>query len=347
MLAPLMKLIRQLGFLRLGADASKPKLEVDDDRVMHLFRNRAELKKAHSSLQDEVQRLNDRVKQQEGATARVQEMLQGLEARLARPDTAYPAVVFYQLREMWTLGRTLIAQFVAELSAQLEERERRAFLSEYNRKQFARRQSVEANLREAELQASAGRDAVGHLEQELQRLQRFWHYFKRREVRQRLQAASLQSMLRIQELEAARDARDILEAEPAPEFGGLSIDGRRAINLAAIAYGQVLVERLSATPLMEMAREAAGRREPPRDEYGDARQCEATMQQIAHGRSLLENKVALSEQVKQRVARLRELGKYRNAADTVPTAESLASSIEEGTKVLADDLWEIFRVLLH
>ena len=58
------------------------KLEVDDDRVLHLFRNRAELKKAYSALQDEVQRLKDRIKQQEGATARVQEMLQGLEARL-------------------------------------------------------------------------------------------------------------------------------------------------------------------------------------------------------------------------------------------------------------------------
>ena len=40
-------------------------------------------------------------------------------------------------------------------------------------------------------------------EQQLQRLQRFWHYFKRRDVRQRLQAATLQSMLRVQDLEAA------------------------------------------------------------------------------------------------------------------------------------------------
>jgi hypothetical protein len=346
-LAPLMKLIRQLGFLRLGADASKPKLEVDDDRVMHLFRNRAELKKAHSSLQDELQRLKDRVKQQEGATARVQEMLQGLEGRLGQPDSAYPAIVFYQLRELWTLGRTLIAQFIAELSAQLEERERRAFLADYNRKQFNRRQSVEANLREAELQAAAGRDAVQLLEQQQQRLQRFWHYFKRRELRQRLQAATLQSMLRVQELEAARIARDVVEAEPAPEFAGLSIDARRAINMAAVAYAQVLVERLSETPLMEMAREAAGRREPPRDDNGDRARCELTMQQIAYSRGLLENKAGVGEQVKQYAARLRELSKYRNGSDTVPTPDSLASSIEGGSKVLADDLWEIFRVLLH
>jgi hypothetical protein len=344
-MAPLMKLIKQLGFLRLGG-APKQKLEVDDDRVLHLFRNRAELKKAHSELQDEVQRLKDRVKQQEGATARVQEMLQGLEARLAEPETGYPALVFYQLRELWNLGRTLLTQFVAELASQLEERERRAFFAEYNRKQFTRRQGVEATLREAELQAAAARDAVAQLEQQLARLQRFWHYFRRRNARQRLQAATLQSMLRVQDLDAARAARDALDAEVAPEFGGLSIDARRAINMAAIAYGQVLYERLSRMPLMEMARDAAGRREPPRDDYGDRARCEATMVEIVRGRGLLQQKNSVTAEVKQRAERLRDLAKYRNADDTVPTAESLSSAVD-GTKVLADDLWEIFRVLLH
>src|SRR6202167_6584165 len=105
-MAPLMKLISQLGFLRLGGDSNK--LEVDDDRVLHLFRNRAELKKIHISLQDEVQRLKDRVKQQEGASARVQEMLQGLEGRLSQPDAAYPTLAVDQPRELHDLGRTLI-----------------------------------------------------------------------------------------------------------------------------------------------------------------------------------------------------------------------------------------------
>src|ERR1700690_3089233 len=134
MMPLLMKWMREFGFLRLGS--ATPKLDVADDRVLVLFRNRAELKKSYSGLQDEVQRLKDRVKQQEGATARVQEMLQGLEERLALPDTAYPALVFYQLRELWTLGRTLLTQFVAELVAQQEERERRAFLAGFNRRQF-------------------------------------------------------------------------------------------------------------------------------------------------------------------------------------------------------------------
>ena len=343
-MAPLMKLISQLGFLRLGGDSNK--LEVDDDRVLHLFRNRAELKKSHISLQDEVQRLKDRVKQQEGATARVQEMLQGLEERLSQPESAYPTLVFYQLRELWNLGRTLLTQFVAELAAQQEERERRAFFAEHNREQFERRQGIEAKLRDAENKAVAARDTVAQLEQELARLRQFWHFFKRRTIRQRLQTASLQSMLCMQDLEAARAGRDALDAEPTPEFGALSIDARRAINQATIAYGQVLVERLARTPLMELARAASGRREPPRDEYGDRARCEATMSAIVQGRGLLQQRGTLQQEIKQRSERVRELAKYRSSTDTVPTAESLAAAID-GSKVLSDDLWEIFRVLLR
>src|ERR1700689_1867788 len=163
---PLMKLIRQLGFMRLPWSADKR--EVDDDRLVHLFRNRAELKKAYSGVQDEVQRLKDRIKQQEGATARVQEMLQGLEARLSQSDTAYPPLGFYQVRELWSLGRTLLTQFVAELAEQQEERERRAFLAEYNRRQFDRRQGIDTNLRAAEGPAAEARAAVAEIEQRIQ-----------------------------------------------------------------------------------------------------------------------------------------------------------------------------------
>lgn len=339
-----MELIKQLGFLRLDGDSAKR--EVDDDRVLHLFRNRAELKKAHSALQDEVQRLKDRIKQQEGATARLQEMLQGLEARLGQIETAYPALVFYQLRELWGLGRSLLTQFVAELAAQQEERERRAFLADHNRRLFARRQDIEARLREAENSAAAARAAVAQLEQDLRQLRAFWHYFKRRALRHRLQAANLQSLLCVQNLEAARGARDQLDAESAPEFGGLSIDARRAINMAAIAYAQVLCDRVARTRLIDLAREAAGRREPPRDEYGDRARCEATMAEIARGRTLLQQRGTLSQEIKQRSGRLRELAKYRSAAETAPTAESLGGGAD-GSKVLIEDLWEIYRVLLR
>jgi hypothetical protein len=344
MMPPLMKWIRQWGFLRLPWDPGKR--EVDDDRLVHLFRNRAELKKAYGGVQDEVQRLKDRIKQQEGATARVQEMLQGLEARLSEPETAYPTLVFYHLRELWALGRTLLTQFVAELAEQQEERERRAFLAEYNRRQFDRRQGIDNNLREAEGRAADARAAVAEIEQRMQQLKQFWHYFKRRALRQRLQEANLHTLLCVQDLEAARAARSALDAEAPPEFSGLSIEARRAINLAAVAYAQSLCDRLAPTALVEPARVAAGRREPPRDDYGDRARCEHTMVEIQRARGLLQQRGALSQEIKDRSERLRDLAKYRNDGDTVPVAESLSAAVD-GSKALSDDMWEIYRTLLR
>jgi hypothetical protein len=341
---PLMKLIRQLGFLRLGWPAAKS--EVDDEKLLHLFRNRAELKKAYSGVQDELQRLRDRIKQQEGATARVQEMLQGLESRLSVPEMAYPTLVFYQLRELWALGRTVLTQFAAELAEQQEERERRAFLAEYNRRQFDRRQGIDANLRLAEGCAADARGVVGEIEQRMQSLRAFWHYFKRRALRQKLQQANLQALLCAQDLDGARTARAQLDAEAAPEFSGLSIGARRAINLAAVGYAQILCDRLVPTALLEPARVAAGRREPPRDDYGDRVRCETMMAEIARARGLLQQRANLSQEIKQRSDQLQGLAKYRNDSDTVPVADSLSASVD-GSKVLTDDMWEIYRVLLR
>lgn len=341
---PILSLIRQLGFLRLGA-ASARNDDEEEGRVLHLFRNRAELKKAHTSLQDETQRLKDRIKQQEGVTARVQEMLSGLEARLGQPESAYPAMVFYQLRELWTLGRTLLTQFVAELAAQQEDRERRQFLAEYNRRQFERRRGIEATLLSAETRAADAREAVAALERRITQLRQFWHYFKRRALKREQQAAQLQSLLCIQDLESARVVRDAFEAEPAPEFAGLSIEARRAINLAAVSYAQILCDRLARTKLLTLAREAAGRREPPREEYGDRARCETHMAEIQRGRVLLQQRTNLPQEIKECSERLREQAKYRGNTETIPSADAFAA--DTGTRVLADDCWEIYRVMLR
>ena len=183
----LMKALRQLGFLKLNFRQEAPPEE--EDRVLTLFRNRAELKKAYGELEDEIYRLKDRIKQQEGATQRVQEMLNALETRLGMSDTGYPALVFYQLRRLWQSGRELIEQMAADLVRQQDERERRQHLAEHNRRQFSRRQAVEKELRGAESLAAEAANRVAELETERGRLTRVWHYFKRRAVEHRIAGA--------------------------------------------------------------------------------------------------------------------------------------------------------------
>ncbi|MGA7537207.1 MAG: hypothetical protein WBW93_00405, partial [Steroidobacteraceae bacterium] len=171
-----MMALRQLGYLKLNF--RREETAEEDHRVLALFRNRAELKKAYGELQEEIYRLKDRIKQQEGATQRVQEMLGALETRLGLTETAFPALVFYQLRKLWQAGHELLERFVAELTAQQDERERRQHLADHNRRQFAKRQAAEQRLRDAERLAAEGTTRLAELDGARTRLRRFWHYFK-------------------------------------------------------------------------------------------------------------------------------------------------------------------------
>src|SRR5436190_5769540 len=143
-----MKALKSLGLLGSNNAAAEPSPE--DGRVVELFRSRAELRKQHEELGAEAQRLRDRLKQQEAATGRVQEMLEALEKRLESADTGLSTLVFYHLRALWSDGREIIGLLVQDLAAKQEERERKAFALEGNRKQFAQRQTSEQQLRQAE-----------------------------------------------------------------------------------------------------------------------------------------------------------------------------------------------------
>ncbi len=328
--------------------------------MLLLFKNRAELKKAYGELQEEVYRLKDRIKQQEGATARVQEMLGALESRLGVIETAYPALVFYQLRALWQCGRGILEQFVAELANQQEERERRAFLAECNRRLFARRQAVEGGLRAAETEHAEARERVEGLLKARAKLKRLWHYFKRRDIDRQLQTAREAVRSADQALAQARTAADQLAGEPAPQFQGLSIEARRAINLAAVAYAEVLCLRLIDTPLVALAKEATSRREVA-DNYGDRAECEALITAIVGAQLILRAKLSVAQEVKERADHLKAIARYRNGADTTPVPESiafgegdvLAGQPLDGKRavrmpnVLGEDTWDLFRVLLR
>lgn len=326
---------------------------------MALFRNRAELKKQYGELQDEIYRLKDRVKQQEGATQRVQEMLSALESRLGNTETAFPALVFYQLRRLWQSGRELIEQFVADLARQQEDRERRLHFAELNRKQFARREGVQAQLRAAETQVAQAHTRVGELQAERATLTRFWHYFKRRALEQQVQHAGTLVNEADRVLREAREAAEQLENEKLPDFPGLSVESRRAINLAAIAYAEVLCLRLVKTELVSLAREATARRDVT-DDYGSRQECETLMAEIARARTMLFARSNIAQEVKVRSERLKQQVRYRNPTDTTPAPDSI--SFSEGDvmavqavganakrlpNVLTEDSWDLFRVLLR
>ena len=346
-----MNALRQLGFLKLNLRPAGAVTPDHDHRVIALFRNRAELKKAYGGLQEETYRLRDLVKQQEAATQRVQDMLAELESRLGTNDTAYSTLAFYQLRRLWQNGRELVSQFVADLSRQQDERERRLHLALHNRRQFARRQAGEGQLKAAQTLAAESAAHIALLEGERAALTRFWHYFKRRALERRIHAAQAAAAAANATLAQAQSALDAIDMEQMPEFPGLSLQARRAINLAAIAYAEVLCARLEVIPmpLLQQAREATGRRAAA-DVYGPPKDCVMLMAHISRAQRLLASREGLAGEIRTHTARLNDVVSYRGDADTCPTTDSLGAAGSAGPhvpNVLAEDTWDLFRVLLR
>jgi hypothetical protein len=260
---------------------------------------------------------------------------------------------------LWQSGRELIEQFVADLVRKQDERERRQHLAEHNRRQFSRRQAVEKQLRSAEALAAEDAHRVADLEAERARLTRFWHYFKRRALEQRTTSAVAAAVTANATLADARAAAEEVDKEPIPEFPGLSLESRRAINLAAIAYAETLCLRLVKTPLVTLAREATQRREVT-DDYGSQSECEVLMREIESAQAVIQGRANIAQEITTRTERIKQVARYRGPTDTAPMTDSLAFS--EGDvmanepagvsaarmpNVLAEDTWDLFRILLR
>ncbi len=351
-----MKALKALGLLGSSSDAAPPG---EDGRVVELFRSRAELRKQHEELGAEMQRLRDRLKQQEAATSRVQEMFEALEKRLESVDTGLSTLVFYHLRALWADGREIISQLVNELAARQEERERKSFALEGNRRQFQQRQASEQQLRQAESQMVAARQQLAAFDARLAKLDKWWHRWQRPRVAAQRPAIEAGVETAQAALLAARARCEQIEKAGAGDFPGLSVESRRAINIAAIACAEVLCLRLARTNLVASARAAMSRREAS-EYYGDLAACVAIMSDIVKARGLLRQRNGLSPEVQQRGERLRSTAAYLADHETVPIPESCG--VAEGDvlaygsqgvtaarlpNVLVEDTWSLFKVLLR
>jgi hypothetical protein len=166
-------LIDRLSFLKGGLDGGAASAE--EERLMQLFQNRAGLKKAYADLKDEFHLLRDRLKQQEGATIRVQEQLDALGELLGDPKTGFGALVFFQLRALWKTCHQQLSSFAADLTRQQEARERAKHAAEAEAAKTARLSDVDVRREAAAAEADTQRQRLADEQMEIGRLTAFWH----------------------------------------------------------------------------------------------------------------------------------------------------------------------------
>jgi len=149
------------------------------------------------------------------------------------------------------------------------------------------------------------------------------------------------------------------EREPAPEFPGISLAARRNINLAIISFAELLCENVDAYGLAARAKEAVARRVHEMN-FGTRPDCEAYMLRVQKAQTAVSNQKQITVALKAKLERLRATCEYRNNADTVPTADSLAPPLPEldpaknekppgaaAWNVLAEDYWDLYTLLLR
>ena len=326
---------------------------------MQLFQNRAGLKKAYADLKDEFHLMSDRLKQQEGATIRVQEQLDALGDLLGDPKTGFSALVFFQLRALWKICHQQLSTFATDLTRQQEVRETAKHQADAEAAKASRSAGVDERVQAAAAEAEAQRERLASAQNELGRLTAFWHYFERRRQHKALELLRTQVAAAEAEVKEMHAERGAIDHEPLPEFPGISLNARRSINLAIISYAELLCDTVETFGLASRAKEAVARRVHEMS-FGSRADCEGFMLRVSQAHAAVLTQKQLTTALKNKLERLRSVCQYRNNADTVPTADSLIPSTVQdfdmgkakpapahAWNVLGEDYWDLFTLLLR
>lgn len=337
------------------------KKEPEEEQLLKLFWNRAELKKELAALRRDKERLVEQLHQQENLALRAQQRLEKLENLLADPLHAINALVYYQLRGIWQQCRRRLLRLARELQERQKEREARHARSHFEQSRDAEMAQLDNTIGALVQRIQIVESDLGSLQADMRRLRGFWHYFNRRRAAERIDAARAT----LDGLKSQRDGfqaqRRLKEHEPPPPLPELSTEGKRNINLAIIAMAQQLLVQLAEHNVAGLAREAAMRGVTD-VHYGDVAECQSLSQMIESVVRGLEQADKLNVLVRRRAEFLKSAAQFRRDIDTVPVASCFSGVVLAITdtgqprpvddrlipvNILADEYWDIYSVLLN
>jgi hypothetical protein len=321
----------------------------EQERLLKLFWNRAELKKELQGLDDQLYGLRNKLKQQENANARLQQQVEQLEILLGDPERAFSAIVHFGLKALWRACRERLDRFASDLKRDRQEAQRKQQLAEFQADRAERLKVADERLRQAQEVADAESERLKQRVERMAKLKGFWNYFRRRDLAAEIAAQRDRCVVAERQLADMREAHRTIEKEPWPEFPGLTIEGRRGVNLAVIAYAQILYARLAATGLAMDAR-LANNRSVESAKHGNLEACLGRIREISQALAQVNSQDGLAAQIRARVEKMAKGATWRNSTETVPQPASLPPAATGGVpdaNVLVDDYWDVYKVLLR
>jgi len=296
----------------------------ENDKLVDLFRNRAELKKEFAALRNEKYRLQDRIKEHEGATARVQQRLGHLESLLLDPDWVYNVVAFYQLRRLASHCQNKLARFAEQLKQQREQREHGKVLDSWNAKCDQKSEAIQKRIGEHRMTLQLLEDQLQSENHRLEAMGGVSKLFKGRsleaeieDIEARIEAGHAEEQSLLEELD------NIDKLEP-PNQKGLDVAAKRSINFMILAFAQQLYLHFEEDNLAAMAKEAS-EKSVGAINYGGKKECDAILARLEKRREEAENDTEFADILKQRVTLIAEHAMFRDDEDAVPSPGTVAT----------------------
>jgi hypothetical protein len=186
----------------------------------------------------------------------------------------------------------------------------------------------------------------------------FWNYLRRKRLTEELENVRGKWDVAATRVTDLSDDRNEIEDRQPPSFTDLSVDGKRIVNTAVIAYCQQLVNQLSTGGLALLAKETTAK-SVFEMRYGSREDCVRLMSLLREARGVLQRDNDDLADLKERTDAVRSSAAYRGDSDTIPLTDSIGtlsapatpvSGLESinrtGINVLVDDYWNVYETLL-
>jgi len=333
-----------------GSTEEKPQ---DSEKLMDLYWNRAELKKAFADSRKEHFRLQDNIKRAEGATARVQQKLDHLEDLLIDPQWTHNVGVFYQLRGLGLRCERKLSKFAEQLKQQREQKRHGDVMSDWKLRLGEESEQIKEQLLMQRQQTQQLEDQCEADRRRLEEMGVIQRVFKSRSARADLERLEQQiETRRSDETSLLADLAAINERTP-PESQGLDISSKRSINLMILAFAQQLYLQFTDRDFAGIVKEAS-EKSVGSINYGNQLECAQILERIEKHIEVMEHNADFARILRKRATLIGEKAVFRTDSEVVPAAGTTTTVFDIGdddsvreqeASILGENFWGIAKVL--
>ena len=327
--------------------------EQDSEKLLNLYWNRAELKKEFAEMRKEQFRLRDRIREEEGATVRMQQKLEHLEELLTDPVWVHNVMVFFQMRGVARQCEIQLAKFAEQLKVQREEKKHRAAIEKWESMRNAESHEISESLLTLRENIQFLEDKLQSERNRLIHMNGLFKFFRRRSLTAELDSMAAQiDSERSLELELTQQLDEINDQAP-PDNEGLDISTKRGINMMILSYAHQLIVNFGDDDLARCIKETT-EKSVGAINYGGRSDCNDMLDRVEKALEKMDKVSSHTAELTRRAQALADSAEFRADDDAVPIAASLpflyridgAGNVKETEcNVLRENYWNIDSVL--